>query len=156
MLGDRAPAISVLQSFATGDSPFKWRALDLAIRIMDQEMAIAWLRELGGNPAHARLLIVATGALGDPAAVPWLIEKMKDPILARVAGESFSMITGVDLSDDKLDASRPESFAAGPTDEPGDENIATDVDENLPWPGPGRVGARWRKSRDALRRGLVT
>ena len=34
---------------------------------------------------------------GDPAHVPWLIDQMHQEKLARIAGEAFSMITGVDI-----------------------------------------------------------
>jgi len=41
--------------------------------------------------------------LGDPVLLPWLFEQMIIPEVARVAGESVSMITGVDLAYDDLD-----------------------------------------------------
>ena len=41
LLGDRTSAIPFLREFAVGDGPFKWRALDLAIRLMDREVAIS-------------------------------------------------------------------------------------------------------------------
>jgi uncharacterized protein (TIGR02270 family) len=145
LLGDRTSAIPVLQDYAAGGGVFKWRALDLVIRLMDHDSAIAWIRHLGRDLAHGRLVVAGTGILGDPVAVPWLIQKMSDPALARVAGESVSMITGWDLSEQGLDGNAPEEFTAGPTDDPADNNVALDLDENLLWPNPGKIQARWER-----------
>jgi uncharacterized protein (TIGR02270 family) len=145
LIGNRLAAVPVLQAFAAGEGPFKWRALDLVVRLMDRETVIAWFRQLAHDPAHARLVVVGAGVLGDPVVVPWLTEKMSIPNLARVAGESFSMITGIDLSESKLDAVQPEGFTAGPTDDPGDENVSIDRDENLPWPDSAKVQVWWRR-----------
>jgi uncharacterized protein (TIGR02270 family) len=78
-----------------------------------------------------------------------LIEQMTVPEVARVAGEAFSMITGVDLAYEDLDTNPPEGFQAGPTEDPEDENVAMDPDENLPWPHPSALKKDWdaRKSR---------
>ena len=62
---------------------------------------------------------------------------MKVPKLARVAGESFSLITGANIAYDDLDGEKPEGFEAGPTENPEDENVAMDPDElALARPGP--------------------
>jgi uncharacterized protein (TIGR02270 family) len=145
LLGERQAAVPVLQAFATSESPFKWRALDLVVRLMDRESAIAWLRELAQDGAHARLVVIGVGTLGDPTVVPWLVERMNHPALARVAGESFSMIAGVDFSEEHLDRAPPDGFSAGPTDEPSDENIDIDQDENLSWPDTEKVQAWWQR-----------
>jgi len=145
LLGDRTSAIPLLQNYATGGSVFKWRGLDLVVRLMDHDSAIAWIRHLGHDPVHGRLVVTGTGILGDPVAVPWLIQKMSDPALARVAGESVSMITGWDLSEQGLDGNAPEGVTAGPNDDPADDNVAVDLDENLPWPNSLKIQARWEK-----------
>jgi uncharacterized protein (TIGR02270 family) len=144
LIGERGPAIPILKQQAEGEGAFKWRALDLVLRIMPQPTAMHWLRGLNSHPEHARLAVVACGILGDPAFVPWLIGRMAIPELARVAGESFSMITGVDLAYDDLETDAPEDFEAGPTDNPDDENVAMDPDENLPWPDPGLIHNWWQ------------
>jgi len=145
LLGERRATVPVLQAFAIGDGEFKWRALDLVIRLMDRDAVIAWLRELATDVTQARLVVIGTGVLGDPAVVPWLIEKMGHPALARAAGEGFSMITGAEFSDHNLEGTPPEEFAAGPTDEPNDERVAIDPDENLSWPDSAKVRAWWEK-----------
>jgi uncharacterized protein (TIGR02270 family) len=144
LIGARDPAIPILQEHAEGTGPYKWRALDLALRIMPQPAAMHWLRGLNSHPEHARLAVVACGIIGDPAFVPWLIGRMDVPELARVAGESFSMITGIDLAYDDLETDAPADFAASPTDNPDDENVAMDQDDNLPWPDPALIHTWWQ------------
>jgi len=79
----------------------------------------------------------------EEAAIPWLIEKMQEPELARVAGEALSMITGVDLAYDDLETDWPEGFEAGPTENPEDEDVAMDADEDLPWPAHDLLTGWW-------------
>jgi len=136
LLGDRVSPIPVLKTCAAGDSRFQLCALEILVKLLDCEAAAHWLREFGCDPAHGRLLIIATGVLGDPVAVRWLIENMGIPALARVAGESFSMITGTDLAEEALDGPAPVGFTASPDDQARDEN--------LPWPDPAKVEAWWQ------------
>ena len=76
--------------------------------------------------------MIGAGAIGDPAFIPWVIEQMTTPALARVAGESFTMITGVDIAYEDLEGERPDGFESGPTEDPEDENVEMDPDENFP------------------------
>jgi uncharacterized protein (TIGR02270 family) len=72
---------------------------------------------------------------------------------ARVAGESFAMITGVDLAYDNLDCDKPEGFESGPTDNPEDDDVAMDPDENLPWPDPELLKKWWLANRERFASG---
>jgi uncharacterized protein (TIGR02270 family) len=69
---------------------------------------------------------------------------MSDPALARLAGESFSMITGLDLAYLDLDRKPPEDFESGPNDNPDDDNVDMDSDDGLPWPDPEKIAAWWK------------
>src|SRR5208337_4999599 len=62
---------------------------------------------------------------------------------ARVAGESFSLITGVHIAYDKLEGEKPEGFEAGPTENPEDEDVAMGADLDLPWPDPTLIQKWW-------------
>jgi uncharacterized protein (TIGR02270 family) len=136
-------AIPVLRSFVSPKSRRKEQALTLALRLMELESAHAWQRELAQKPESKRLAVIGAGAIGDPALVPWLIEQMAVPDLARVAGESFSMITGVDLAFQDLEGKKPEGFESGPNDDPNDDNVEMDPDDNLPWPAPELITKWW-------------
>ena len=63
--------------------------------------------------------------------------------MARLAGESFSFITGLDLADLDLETEPPKNFRSGPTDNPEDDNVAMDEDDGLPWPDPEKIQAWW-------------
>jgi len=113
-------------------------------------------RQGGADWARAfppRLAINAAGHAGDPAAVPWLLDQMKAPALARVAGEAFSMITGAEFEYEDLEGAAPEGFEAGPNEDPKDENVELDPDENLPWPKMEAVQKWWEARKGGLRAG---
>jgi uncharacterized protein (TIGR02270 family) len=152
VLGDR-DALMVLQSIAEGKSPFGERAVSMAVRRLPPHVAKAFQKKLAAIPAKARLAIVGAGALGDPELVPWLIEQMNVPVLARIAGEAFSLITGVHIAYDKLECPKPEGFEAGPTEDPADENVAMDPDENLAWPDAPAIKAWWQARQGDFARG---
>jgi len=142
-MGGGEEPLGVLAEIAWTNQPRGAPALDLLLRCLELPHANAWLRELAKLPGRQRDLIRATGVVGDPVYIPWLIERMVEPETARLAGEAFSMITGLDLSYRDLDRKQPADFESGPNDDPSDENVALDEDENLPWPDPGRIGSWW-------------
>ena len=122
-------------------------AESLAVRRMDGAAGGA-VRSLASRPT-----IIAAGAFGDPSSIPWMLEQMKVPELARVAGEAFTMITGVDIAFEDLDADKPEEFEAGPTENPEDEDVAMDPDEHLPWPEPALIAKWWAQHEGGFRPG---
>jgi uncharacterized protein (TIGR02270 family) len=143
LLGERRAPLEVLKGAAMSDSPLGGRAQQVLLRVMDTAQAHQWLRSLAQSADRARDLVIGTGITGDPRYVPWLIKQMEIPALARVAGEAFTMITGVDLAYQDLEGEWPEGFEAGPREEPADENIAMDPDEDLAWPDPDKVSHWW-------------
>lgn len=152
LLGDRT-AVTVLRAFAPSPA-YGDRAVELAIRRMPEALAQGWLADLASEPALVRAAISGLGAFGDPAAIALLVELMDVPELARVAGEAFCLITGVDLVASGLGGAKPGDFEAGPTDDPQDENVAMDPDENLPWPSGGKTEAWWAANRGAFPSGV--
>jgi uncharacterized protein (TIGR02270 family) len=91
---------------------------------------------------HSRKLIFGAGLVGDIAYIPWLVGLMSDDILCRIAGESFSLITGADLSRLSLRRSAPQQ-ESGPTADPDDTNVEMEEDEGLPWPDAELVAGWW-------------
>ena len=152
LLGDKA-ALDVLKTFATSESPFCDQALQVMLRVIDAPSATKWLSDFTQSPDVLRHALLGAGIIGDPLYIPWLIKLMAIPEVARVAGESFSMITGVDLAYDDLDGEWPEGFEAGPTENPEDEDVDMDADEDLPWPDPGLLQAWWEKNKNQFRAG---
>ena len=80
---------------------------------------------------------------------------MSQPPLARLAGESFATITGLDLSyrDLDVDGPNPGNHEAGPTEDPADANVEMDPDENLPWPDPALVWSWWEMNAGRFKSG---
>ena len=140
-------AVEVLKSVAHSASPLHEQALQIVLRRMDVSSANAWLAKIAQTPAFKRIAAIGVGILGDPETTPWLIEQFKAPPLARIAGEAFTMITGVDIGAAGLEGEAPEDFEAGPSENPEDDDVAMDADENLPWPDAAKIEAWWNKHR---------
>lgn len=120
------------------------RALQMVLRVIDVKDAIALTEQLLENEDTKRLGMTGLGVIGLPV-IPSILEWMGNPSLARLAGEAFSMITGVDLAYENLDIDWPEGFEAGPNEDPADENVVMDPDENLPWPNQELLKKWWHK-----------
>ena len=153
LLGDRDEALEFLKILDTSKSPFRESALNLTLRVMDNTSAQNWLKEMFQQPDWLRYTVIGAGVAGDPVHIPWIIEHMEVPELSRVAGEAFTMITGVDLAYEDLEGEWPEGFEAGPTEEPEDEDVEMDTDEDLPWPEPKLIAEWWAKNKAAFRNG---
>jgi uncharacterized protein (TIGR02270 family) len=144
-------ATRVLSSLAERGGPFAEQAASMAVRCLPQSAARTWLHGLARSGEGLRAALVGAGALGDAAMVPWLIEQMAEPAAARLAAGAMAMITGADLSRDKLEGKRPKGFAAGPTDDPEDDDVAMDADDSLAWPDVAAVQRWWGKKGSAFR-----
>jgi uncharacterized protein (TIGR02270 family) len=142
LLGDPS-AVARLREMTDAGSVYSPRACNLAVRRMDEPQALQWLQRLATRQDAVRWAVSGCGALGDPQAVPWLMEIMQVPELARPAGEAFAMITGVDIAYEDLEGEPPAGFEAGPSEDPEDENVEMDPDEDLPWPRVDRIRQWW-------------
>ncbi len=153
LLSGEVRALAVLEDINRLLPRNRSAGLELLFRRLSNDSARAHQQQLSRTPETFRLAATAAGSIGDPHIVPWLIEQMRKPMLARVAGEGFSTITGVHISNDKLEGKQPDGFNAGPTDDPEDENVEMDPDENLPWPDPELVQKWWDKNRGQFQNG---
>lgn len=151
LLGDRQKAVSTLQEIALLDTSLQLRAVAAAVRVLNGESVKKLLGELARNDGSLRIGIMGAGMCGDPAYLPWLIQQMKNPEQERVAGEAFSLITGIDIAYDDLEAGdAPEGFSAGPTESPGDEDTSMDQDEDLAWPAVELISEWWNKNKKSF------
>lgn len=151
LLGDMGGA-EALYTFAMEPGEKGLRACDLALRCLPSSTARERLDELRRSPARARLAITGAAATGDLTTVPHLVDAMRDPALARLAGDAFAMITGIEITGD-LAGLRPESVPLFPSDEPGDESALMHPEELLPWPIPRAVEHRYEASEKKFPRG---
>lgn len=107
LLGARGNALSRLQTSIIGDSGFSVKAMSVAFRVLDLQAVKGLLKGLVQNEDRLRDAIIGTGISGDPSYIPWLIKQMEVPKLAKIAGESFSFITGVDIAYEDLPCPDP-------------------------------------------------
>ena len=153
LLGDRLAAVDALRAPATTSGEERSSALSVWLKLAPNEEAHSVLKTLHADPASIRTLIRAIGVAGDPHHVPWLIARMDERALTRLAGESFSLITGLDLAHLDLDRKPPEGVATGPNDDPDETNVELDEDESLPWPDPQKITAWWHRNGVQFRAG---
>ena len=147
LFGQRAEAARALESHALDSSlehAPRWVALRAVLKVASPSQARALLARLAKDPAQVRLLIQGVAIAGDPHYVPWLIAQMEDPRLARLVGEAFSFITGLDLAYLDLERKPPENLQFDPSDDPDDDDVAMDEDDSLPWPDLGKIGVWWQ------------
>ena len=153
LLRSDAEAVAILKAFAESKSGHGDQAATLATRRLEPDGCRRWRDKLLIEPHSCRRAVMSTGAFGDPEAVPFLIDMMKSPALARLAGEAFTLITGADLTAANLEGKVPPGFQAGPTDNPADDHVAPDADENLAWPDVPVIAQWWQHHRAAFARG---
>jgi len=134
------------QPFIAEMGPYQNQAIQLAFRILPVEQAREWISKLVEDESQVRAVIKAIGVLGDPHAINWLIHKMQVPEVARLAGEAFSHITGIDLKKNQLLMEFPDSpLPSIPDDEIENNHIGLDEDEHLPYPDAEKITAIWRE-----------
>jgi len=143
LLGNRKNAINLLYTFSQTNNPYQEESLILLLKILSVSDGHALLRNLAQDGTTLRLVIQGAGIVGDPFYVPWLIKQMDNPDVSRLAGESFSFITGLDLAYLDLEKDAPEAIIFGPSDNPEDNNVAMDSDEDLPWPDATKIQDWW-------------
>ncbi len=154
LLGEKNSSSAVLTEYAEKGGPYSDRAADMAVRIMNPASVISLHKNVTGSEKTAPLAIKIAGAFGDPVLMPWIIEQMSNPALARLAGDAFTTITGVDIAESNFEGKQPEGFRTGPTDDPADKNVKMAADEFLPWPDDGRVKSWWDGNKNSLKNGV--
>lgn len=142
LLGNQA-AVENIKSHVMAAGKYQQKAIAIAFRTLSVEQGQQWIKQLAEDTALERAVIVATGTLGDPYAINWLLAKMEQPFHSRLAAEAFTNITGIDLEQNQLTMDPPEDLAPQPNDDPDDDDVALDEDENLPWPDIDKVKTIW-------------
>lgn len=141
LLGDRGAAPErLVAAMSLGIEPRLYRlAAELAPLVIESDRVQLLTQHLLDNEATRRWAIVALGSLGAASTLDWLVRQMDDPVLARIAGASFALITGGRLGPNNLELDvfpevQDDPVAAA---DPQEEFIET----NLYWPDRDRVGA---------------
>lgn len=150
LLGNQS-AVNHLKPIVLEDSVYQEQALELVFNVLTVEHARQWISEISRDPAHNRSVIKSIAILGDPRAVPWLIQQMNKLLYARLAASSFSLITGIDLQQHKLDKEMDVAFEDKLDAEIEDD--AENVDSDLPWPDPVKIQIFWEQHGKSLKIG---
>lgn len=129
LLGEVSYA-SFLWEAANTDDPWAPRALDLAARASHVQTSATQIDALRANPSTTIAAIDAACATGDPRHIPWLVELLETPELARRATLALCTITGIDLQAEQAEGDAP------PRDEDDDDNLELDPEADLLWPEP--------------------
>lgn len=152
LLGDRRVSLQVLGVAAQRSGEAADQALALLLAAQDFGAASDGVRGLSraaaaapGDVARQRRLIRAFGWLGDARFVPWLIERMVDPVTTRLAGEAFCWITGADLARMDLETLDAPALPERPDEDPSNDDVSLDEDDSLPWPDVAKVQAWWSR-----------
>lgn len=154
LLGD-FNGLRSLVSWLERDDHFGAVARQLAMRAVSLEHGREGVRGLLKDAARRRSAVGAIGVLGDPASIPWLIGVMDSADLARLAGEAFSAITGIDLDEHELNRQAPLPGPAASADTASDDDPPVDdPDDGLPWPDRVRVEAWWRERSASYQMGV--
>lgn len=140
LLGDQQ-ALQGLAPYLLQAGPQQTAAIEIAFRQPPTALVWQWLNTLANTPGQIRPTIKALAALGDPQGIDWLLTQMKIPEYAKIAGEAFSTITGVDLKQAQLISTQP-------------DNIDDCHDElNLPTPHAEKVSQHWQLLRSQFTAG---
>lgn len=154
-LGQRSDRlINALKEIALNGGEYCEQAADMVMRVLDGISAKTLYRDLLKSPDTVRCAVISAGALGDPELIDDLFLLMEKDEIARVAGEAFAMITGVDIEYEDLDGEEPEGFEGGPSEEAEDEDVDMDSDGDLPWPNPEMITKWWQAHRKDFRAGI--
>lgn len=137
LLGNRS-AVNNLKGYLRNGEAHQRRAIHIAFRVLPVDQARQWISEMAKDETLGRAVIQATAVLGDPHVVNWLIQMMKEPASARVAGEAITMITGIDLIQHSLTKAMPNNGV-------DDDNVAMDEDDKLPWPDAEKIAMLWQQ-----------
>jgi uncharacterized protein (TIGR02270 family) len=153
LLGNRGAALEALTETGLTPGSHRARAFSLSLQAMDAQAGHRVLQPLTRDAKHLRWLVQGSGIVGDPVYVPWLIGHMSSDRIARLAGEAFSIITGVDLALLDLERKPPEDFESGPNDNPDDPNVDMDPDDGLPWPDAEKIEKWWGANASRFQKG---
>ncbi|MEM1413032.1 MAG: TIGR02270 family protein, partial [Pseudomonadota bacterium] len=86
-----------LEGFANTEGPRQRQALELLMRLLPADAGKTWLRTHFAGQENLRFALIGAGLHGDPFYLEPLIKQFSREEVARVAGEAFEMITGLNL-----------------------------------------------------------
>jgi uncharacterized protein (TIGR02270 family) len=153
LLGNDGDPLEIVTEASLGGGRHRRRAMQIALQSRSLGSAHELLQQLAERRDQPRVLVEGSGIAGDPKYVPWLIKRMADAKTSRLAGESFALITGIDLQRMRLDGPAL-ADEGGPNDDPEDPDVSMDPDDDLPWPDQQKVERWWSDNGGRFREGV--
>lgn len=147
LLGDRRRGLAFLNELPLHPVADPM-AHELVLLSLDPEPCRARLQRMAGQDADAmRALVRGAGLSGLTRYLPWLIERCADAKLARLAADSFCLITGIDLESESVVAATHASEESLSNDAAAAADLALNPDEDRPWPDVKKLAAWWQANR---------
>jgi len=152
MLGDRS-ALEILLLFAGTENLYQRKAIEVALRAMEPTVAKDWIRSLATDKTQLRYALIASGAQGDPAYLPALMRQFDNKEVARVAGEAFEIITGLNIFRESLEII-PEVPVVQETGDEDEDDEELGEDEGLVLPDPEKMSHWFEANKGQFKAGL--
>ena len=149
-------AKSQLESFALTENPHMLDAITLLFIQAQPAQLTTWVNKLWHtDKLSIRVKLYGTAVAGLSTNIDRLLPPMAEPETAKIAGEAFTLITGIDIENNDLDAI-DETY-----DNYDDENLAdtatlaeqlqtdpltADWEDDLPTPCPTKITQWWQKN----------
>lgn len=144
LLGERGGALKRTADAARGPGAQSAVALALYCKAESLANVHSFLRELARDATARRSLLRGSGFSGDAQYLPWLLGQMEDDEVACLAGESFSLITGLDLAYLDYELRDPPEKSA---DAVAEAEGAIPEDDSLPWPDVVKLREWWSQNK---------
>lgn len=153
LLGEQDRSLKILHEYGASSASYGNPSFRLSLQMMPPSVAHRTLQQLAPDSAHLRRLIEGSGIAGDPVYVAWLIRHMAELETTRLAGEAFTLISGLNLGLAALDRPAPQNFESGPSDDPNDASVDVDPDDGLPWPDVDKIEEWWAANESRFQKG---
>jgi uncharacterized protein (TIGR02270 family) len=121
-------------------------AADMAARTLAPRDGLAFYGELRARDATLKTALLAARAGGWTEVLDDVVTLTGHPDLARLAGQTFAHVTGIDLEYHDLDMDEPE-VAEEDVDADAEQEAPADPDAGLPVPDPDRLRKYWASVR---------
>jgi len=144
LLGEHEHALA-LEPYTLHTNPWQQQAIQLAFRVLPDNTADTWINHLLHHPdrLQQRCGMKAIAANGHIHRMPDLITAMKNNSQARIAGEAFSLLTGIDIKQQQLSRSGSPPKRIDYLD---DSSLDIErEDSNLLWPDADKIATQWQQ-----------
>jgi len=149
LLGDRS-ALRILALFARSDNAYRRAAMNVVFRAMEPAAAQQFIKQLASDRSQLRYALIASGIQGDPVYLPALVRQFENEEVARVAGEAFEMITGLNMFRESLEVipELPDQSEQDASDDDDDDDEDLGEDLGLVVPDPAKMTPWYEKNKD--------